>query len=309
MPTSAITHPVRRVIALGFFDGVHQAHGALLSRAVERARELEARPCAFTFDTHPSSRLTGQSTPLLNSVEDRAWLMEYFYGIQEVLLASFEAMMELSWEEFISRYLIREQGAVHVVCGHDFRFGHRGEGTPQLLQQRCRELGIGCDVISRIELEGITVSSTYIRSVIAQGDMERAERFLGHPHVLSQLVAPGKRLGRTLGFPTVNLRFQPGLVIPSFGVYATMVQLEDGSFRMAVTNIGVRPTVDDDETPNAEAYILGYEGNLYGQRVRLLFFRKLREERKFHSLEALQQEVLRNAQQTREYFEGWAQLL
>ena len=300
----------KRVIALGFFDGVHSGHRVLMARARQAARELGCRAAVLTFDNHPDEVVFGVPTPLINTLEDRRWLLMERNHMDEVISIPFDrALMQTPWEVFVEELLVNRLDAVHVVCGHDFRFGHRGEGTPQLLQQRCRELGIGCDVISRIELEGITVSSTYIRSVIAQGDMERAERFLGHPHVLSQLVAPGKRLGRTLGFPTVNLRFQPGLVIPSFGVYATMVQLEDGSFRMAVTNIGVRPTVDDDETPNAEAYILGYEGNLYGQRVRLLFFRKLREERKFHSLEALQQEVLRNAQQTREYFEGWAQLL
>ena len=159
----------KRVIALGFFDGVHQAHGALLKRVVEVARKLEATPCAFTFDTHPSARLTGKAVPLLNTAEERAWIMNYYYGIQEVLLASFDAMMEMSWEDFITEYLIKEQQAVHVVCGHDFHFGCKGQGNPQRLQEKCRELGVGCDIIGRIEMEGVTVSSTYIRTLIAAG--------------------------------------------------------------------------------------------------------------------------------------------
>ncbi len=297
----------KRVIALGFFDGVHQAHGALLKRVVEVARELDAAPCAFTFDTHPSARLTGKAVPLLNTAEERAWIMNYYYGIQEVLLASFDAMMEMSWEDFITEYLIGRQQAVHVVCGHDFHFGYKGQGNPQRLQQKCRELGVGCDIIDRIDLEGVTVSSTYIRTLIAAGDMEKAMRFLGHPYIMSQTVSPGKKLGRTLGFPTVNLNFQPGVVIPAYGVYATKVTLEDGSEHMAVTTIGTRPTVSDGETPNVEGFIIGFDGDLYGQKVRMSFFRKLRDEKKFNSLEELTAEVMKNAQQTREYFESWAQ--
>lgn len=296
----------KRVIALGFFDGVHLAHGALLRRVTETARKLDALPCAFTFDTHPSARLTGHAVPLLNTAEERAWIMGHYYGIQEVLVASFDAMMEMSWEDFITEYLIKEQGAVHVVCGHDFHFGHKGQGTPQRLQEKCRELGVGCDVIDRIDLDGVTVSSTYIRSLVAQGDMEKAMRFLGHPYLMSQTVSPGKKLGRTLGFPTVNLKFQPGVVIPAYGVYAAKVILADGSEHMAVTNIGVRPTVDDSGIPNAEGYILDYSGDLYGQNIQMFFYKKLRDEKKFDSLEALTREVMANADQTRAYFNEFA---
>ena len=189
-----------------------------------------------------------------------------------------------------------------MVCGHDFHFGYKGQGNPQRLQQKCRELGVGCDIIGRIDLEGVTVSSTYIRTLIAAGDMEKAMRFLGHPYVMSQTVSPGKKLGRTLGFPTVNLNFQPGVVVPAYGVYATKVTLEDGSEHMAVTNIGTRPTVDDGGKPNVEGFIIGFHGDLYGQKIRMDFYRKLRDEKKFDSLEALTAEVLHNAQQTRAYF-------
>lgn len=293
---------VRRVIALGFFDGVHRAHGALLSRVRQRAEELGAIPCAFTFDAHPSARLTGHSVPLLNSLEDRSWLMRHYYGIQEVLLGSFDQMMEMSWEDFITEYLAKEQGAVHVVAGHDFHFGWQGQGDPQRLREKCAQLGIGCDIIGRIQLDGITVSSTYIRSLIEEGDMERARVFLGHPHMLSHRVAPGKHLGRTLGFPTVNLQFAPGVIVPAYGVYATKVLLEDGQTAIAVTNVGVRPTVEQTDRANVEGYILDYDGDLYGQRVRMAFYHRLRGERKFPSVAALTEEVMRNAQQTRAYF-------
>ena len=294
----------QRVIALGFFDGVHTAHGALLRRVKEVAAERNAVPAAFTFDCHPSARLSGRSVPLLTSVEDRAFLMQSRYGMEEILVASFDEMMQMNWADFISHYLAGEQSAVHVVCGNDFRFGWKGEGNPERLKSKCAELGIGCDVIGAIELDGIRVSSTYIRTLIESGDMERAAEFLGHPHILSDIVTPGKRLGRTLGFPTVNLHFQPGVIVPAYGVYAAKVYLEDGSEQIAAVNVGVRPTVEEVSEPNVEAFLLDFEGDLYGQRVRVEFYHRIRGERKFPNVETLTQEVLRNAEETRAYFRG-----
>lgn len=294
----------QRVIALGFFDGVHTAHGALLRRVKEVAAERNAVPAAFTFDCHPSARLSGRSVPLLTSVEDRAFLMQSRYGMEEILVASFDEMMQMNWADFISHYLAGEQSAVHVVCGNDFRFGWKGEGNPERLKSKCAELGIGCDVIGAIELDGIRVSSTYIRTLIESGDMERAAEFLGHPHILSDIVTPGKRLGRTLGFPTVNLHFQPGVIVPAYGVYAAKVYLEDGSEQIAAVNVGVRPTVEEVSEPNVEAFLLDFDGDLYGQRVRVEFYHRIRGERKFPSVEALTREVLRNAEETRAYFRG-----
>ncbi len=294
----------QRVIALGFFDGVHTAHGALLRRVKEVAAERNAVPAAFTFDCHPSARLSGRSVPLLTSVEDRAFLMQSRYGMEEILVASFDEMMQMNWADFISHYLAGEQSAVHVVCGNDFRFGWKGEGNPERLKSKCAELGIGCDVIGAIELDGIRVSSTYIRTLIESGDMERAAEFLGHPHILSDIVTPGKRLGRTLGFPTVNLHFQPGVIVPAYGVYAAKVYLEDGSEQIAAVNVGVRPTVEAVSEPNVEAFLLDFDGDLYGQRVRVEFYHRIRGERKFPNVETLTQEVLQNAEETRAYFRG-----
>ena len=294
----------KRVIALGFFDGVHLGHGALLRRVGEKAAELGAVPAAVTFDTHPENLiLKTPAVPLLSSPLDRAELMRRFYGIREVIVAHFdERMMHMPWREFVTDYLAGEHGAVHLVAGHDFHFGYKGEGNPQRLEGLCRELGVGCDIIPKVEREGITVSSTYIRTLIAQGEMERAMEFLGHPHVLTDRVTHGKKLGTTLGFPTVNLRFPEGVLVPAHGVYVTRVWFGDGSSRPAVTNIGVRPTVDDGNRVNVEGYILDFSGDLYGQTIRMEFYKKLRGERKFPSLEALRAEVMKNAEETRKYF-------
>lgn len=292
----------KRVIALGFFDGVHKGHGALLRRVTERAQALSAIPTAFTFDTHPESLILGRATPLLSTTADRADLMRRLYGIQDVVVAHYDReMMKTPWEAFITDYLVRDCSAVHVVAGHDFHFGYRGEGNPERLKLKCRELGIGCDIIHPVLQDGITVSSTYIRTLVAQGEMERARAFLGHPHTLSETVAHGKKLGSALGFPTVNLRIPAGVVVPAHGVYATRIWV-DGTAHMAVTNVGSRPTVDDGEALTVEGFLLDFEGDLYDKTVRVEFYKFLRPEERFPSLDALRAEIMRNVEQTRTYF-------
>jgi len=292
-----------RVIALGFFDGVHLGHGALLRRAAEEAALRGCTPAVFTFDRPPKEVVTGVPCPLINSPEDRRDLVRRLYRIQDVLMVPFDReMMTTPWDDFIVRILVGRYHAVHLVAGHDHHFGHRNQGTPELLAQKCAQLGLGCDIIPKVEVAGITVSSTYIRRLVELGQISRANRFLGHPHTLTDTVAHGKKLGGTLGFPTVNLRFQPGVLVPAHGVYATRVTFENGESRPAVTNIGVRPTVDDGDRVTVEGFILDFQGDLYGQTVRMEFYKRLRGERKFPSLEALKDEVMRNAEQTRTYF-------
>ena len=311
----------RKVIALGFFDGVHLGHGALLRRVAEIAKAENVRPCAFTFDRSPAAALTGQAVPLINSAMERGELMHRLYGIQEVIMAHFgQAMMRMDWRDFVTKYLMA-RGAAHLVAGHDFRFGYKGEGTPRRLKDLCSELGIGCDIIPKVEVDGITVSSTHIRSLIAQGEMEQAARFLGHPHVLSGTVVHGNGLGRTLGTPTANLLVPEGILAPAFGVYAARVWIlpvspdnhelpgpqplpGEGPY-MAVTNVGVRPTVNQDMTGvTVEPWILDYRGDLYGKTIRLELHKRLRPERRFDSVDELRAAILRNADETRAYFNG-----
>ena len=292
----------RRVIALGFFDGVHLGHGALLRRVAERSKELDALPCAFTFNQSPAAALTGQVVPLLTGVEDRTQLMRELYGIREVVVAPFEVMRQMDWQDFVEQYLQKELGAVHLVVGHDFHFGYRGEGSPQRLAEKCARLGLGCDVIPKVELDGVTISSTHIRTLVEAGELEQATRFLGHPHMLSGTVVHGNEIGRTLGSPTANLPVPQGVIAPGFGVYATRVVLPDGA-RPAVTNVGVRPTVSSaGQAVIVEPWILDYRGDLYGRDIRVEFHARLRPERKFPSLQALRDAIGENAAQTRAYF-------
>ena len=173
------------------------------------------------------------------------------------------------------------------------------EGNPELLQAKCRELGLGCDIIPKVEIEGITVSSTYIRSLVQTGDMERAALFLGHPHCLSQTVGHGFRFGRTIGIPTVNLTVPGHVLVPGRGVYISRVTLADGRSFAGVTNVGTRPTVSDSDAVSVETFLIDFDGDLYGQQIRLDFYRRLRPEKKFDSVDALRREIEHNIDQTR----------
>lgn len=305
---------MKKAIALGFFDGVHLGHGALLKRTAQVAGERGLSPAALTFDRHPGSVLTGRSVGLLTTVSDRTALMERLYGIREVVVIPCGGgMLDTPWQAFVTDHLVREHQAAHVVAGEDFRFGRKGEGTAEKLRALCAQLGLGCDIIPKVELEGRVVSSTYIRELVAGGEMERAVRFLGHPYCLSGRVEHGKRLGSRLGFPTVNLSPDPQLLVPAYGVYAAKVWvLADGHGSEtsgegpypAVTNIGVRPTVDDSGRVSIESFLLDFDGDLYGRCICLELYRRLRPERRFHSLEELRQAVMENARQTREVFQN-----
>lgn len=298
----------QRVVALGFFDGVHIGHGALLRRARCLADTLGLTACAMSLDAAPSSVIGGSPAPLLSTMDERALLMRRCYGMDEVVFEHFDrAMMCLPWQDFLTEYLISQLHARHVVCGHDYRFGHRGEGTPQLLADFCRARGIGCDIIPQVALDGIRVSSTAIRAQLASGDVETARRFLGHPHLLRGEVVHGRALGRTIGVPTANLPFPSGVLVPPYGVYCGKAELTDGSVHPAVVNIGVHPTAGALDAPVAEAWIDGVDAELYGRTLNLWLYCMLRPERKFDSMESLRAQILTDREQTIAYFSAKAE--
>ena len=294
-----------KVIALGFFDGVHLGHAALLRRTVEEAARRGVTPAVFTFDRPPKEVLTGTPCPLINSPEDRKDLVQRLFGIREVLMVPFDhEMMTTPWDDFVTNILVGRFHAVHLVAGHDHHFGHKNQGSPELLMEKCRELGLGCDIIPKVEVGGITVSSTYIRRLVEMGQIERANRFLGHPHVLTGSVRHGHGLGSSRLFPTANLIIPPHVLVPSHGVYVTRATLEDGTSYAAVTNVGTRPTVNSGSDITVEACLLDFEGDLYGKTLRVEFFRHLRDEIRFDSLDALKAQIAADADTTRAYFQN-----
>ena len=292
---------MKRVFALGFFDGVHLGHQALLTACREMADQVGAVPAVVTFGNHPDALVFGKEPALINSWQDRMRLFEY-YGIQSVEILPFDRkMMTMPWQDFFT-LLTRKLGAKGIVCGNDFCFGYKGEGTPEKLRSACASLGIPCRVVPEQTVHGIRISSTHIRKLLEQGDMEEAVAFLGHPHVLTGLVKHGRGLGRTIGIPTANLELSKDLAVPRFGVYACR-SLVLGKWYPAVTNVGVRPTVSGDGI-TVEPWILNFEGDLYGSQITLEFYKFLRPEQKFPDLQALQQEIRRNAEQTLSYMES-----
>ena len=289
------------VIALGFFDGLHLGHAALLERAKARAAASGAAPAILTFDVHPDTFVKGERVDLLNSADDRAYIARRFFGIERLFFIHFNAeTMRLSWEDFMASVTAQYLAAGFVV-GHDFRCGWRGEGTAERIAAWCAARGLFCDVIPAVTREGVTVSSTYIRSLLRAGDMERAAQFLGHPHLLTDTVRSGFRLGRTMDYPTVNMRFEEGVLVPPHGVYVSRVVLPEGSERGAVTNIGVRPTFDGDRV-TVETHILDYSADLYGQRLCVELLHFLRPERRFDGPEALRNQIRADADAAREFF-------
>ena len=289
---------MRRIFALGFFDGVHLGHQALLRACRELSRETHSVPGVVSFTNHPDALVFGETPPLINTAEDRLRLLQH-YGMESVEALPFdERMMTMPWQEFF-RMLTETFGAEGLVCGNDFRFGFKGEGTPEMVQALCRKNGIPCRVVPEQTVHGTRVSSTWIRGLLEAGDMEEAVAFLGHPHLLTGTVVHGKQLGRTLGIPTANLQLSPNLVVPKFGVYACMARVGEGWYP-AVTNVGTRPTVNGVGV-TVEPWILDYQGDLYDQKITLEFYRFLRPEKKFPDLTALQQEIFRNAEETRAF--------
>ena len=291
----------RYIFALGFFDGVHLGHQALLRACRMLSDSTGCSAAAVTFASHPDTLVLGNTPQLINTIEDRVSLLKHF-GMDEVVVLPFnKEMMTMPWEVFLTS-LRENYGAEGLVCGHDFRFGNRGEGNARLLTQWCSERDLPCCVVPELKLGQISVSSTHIRALLEAGKVEEAEEFLGHPHILSGEVISGRKLGRTLGIPTANLALPEEVVKLPHGVYACQATVSAETY-LAVTNIGSRPTVGGHRI-TVEPWLLDFDGDLYGKHLTLSFHRFLRGETKFPSLEALKEEILKNAAETRKFFEN-----
>ena len=294
----------KRVIALGFFDGVHLGHQALLRRAMERSRERGLTPAMVTFDRSPREFVTGLPVPLLTTAAERRRTAAALFPGMEVVVVPFDrAMMTMPWEDFVN-FLQEEYRAGWLVAGHDFRFGHKNSGSAALLKERAQLLGLGCDIIPAVEMDGITVSSTHIRSLLEKGEAEAAARFLGRPFAIAGPVRHGKRIGTSqLGRPTVNLVPDSRQLVPAFGVYAARAAVGGRSYP-AVTNVGVRPTVDTDGGVTVESHLLTGAPELYGVECRVEFLSMLRPERRFESMDALREQISRDAEAALAYLEN-----
>lgn len=290
---------MKKIFTLGFFDGVHLGHQALLEECCRLAREHDANACAITFQQHPQALFTQTPPRRINELEGRIHLLRQ-YGIGPVYAYPVtKEVMSMSWQTFLDELV--GFGAIGFVCGNDFRFGNRGEGNAEKLKAYCRERNLLCSIVEDQMLDGIRISSTHIRRLLEAGDLEEAIRFMGHPHVLAGQVVSGRKLGRTIGVPTANVQLPENVVELPHGVYACKA-LADGEEYLAVTNVGNRPTVDGHHV-TVEAWLLDFAGDMYGKLLVLEFYKFLRPEKKFASLEELSEEIQKNAMETRKFFE------
>jgi riboflavin kinase/FMN adenylyltransferase len=267
---------------VGTFDGVHLGH-----REVIRGNDT-----VLTFDPHPLTVIAPQALPkLLDSPAIKRDLIAGL-GVDELVTIPFDRdFASKAAEEFVEEVLVERLGATHVSVGENFRFGRAAKGDPELLRSYSE---FETRVVALVEVEHETVSSTHIRGLVAAGDVERAARFLGAPFMLEGEVVSGDRRGRELGFPTANIVPAPHLAHPGHGVYAAWAH-----GYMAAVNVGVRPTFDTGRGLLVEAYLLDFEGDLYGETLRIAFARRLRGERRFESAEALVEQMERDVEDAR----------
>ena len=284
-------------VALGAFAGLHRGHQVVIREAVNSPWI----PSVFTFSQDPSQILEGK-TEYLMTQEDKREALEKL-GVKNLFQVDFSQLRDMEPEAFFSEILVGRCGAALLSCGENFRFGRGARGDVSLLENLCRERGVLLRVSPPAREGGEVISSTAIRQALKQGELPLANKMLGHPFGFTLPVTTGNQIGRTLGTPTINQILPKGFLLPKFGVYASLVLLE-GEYHWGVTNIGTKPTVGKYD-PLAETWIGGFQGDLYGKRVRLALLAFLREERKFSSLEELKGEILRNAQTARDIVEAY----
>lgn len=290
------------VVAFGMFDGVHEGHARLMRTANELAALHDLTSVVYTFSSHPMATFAPDRVP--PQLETRSEKVRTIaqLGVDVAVLRPFDrAYAALSPEEFV-RSFAEALHPKHVVIGFNYSFGCKGAGKAEDMIRLGKVFGFETHVVPEVQIGGLPVSSTRIRAAVGEGDMEEAEKLLGRPYALCGVVEHGKQLGRRLDFPTANLRWDRSKALPPKGVYAALAFVR-GAWYMAAVNIGEHPTAPGGRM-TVEANLIGYEGGeFYGCHMRLLLCRRLRAEKKFDSLEALREEVMRNRMQTVAYFQ------
>lgn len=292
------------VLVLGMFDGVHRGHQALLMRGDELAQEMHFPLCVLSFEPHPLQVLAPEKAPaLLNTLPEKARIMQSF-GVDVLSITTFDhSRAEQSPEDFMAE-MVETYAPVVVVCGFNFTFGRGGKGNGWMLREYGKKHGFRTVVVPEVIVEGATVSSTRIRGLLAQGDIPLVNRQLGQAYTLSGRVETGKQLGRTMGFPTANVKVSKHKALPAFGVYDCWLETAEGGYYPAVVNVGRHPTLPEGSV-TVEAHVLTDGGealDLYGKHVRLSFLRFQRAETRFESKEALQAQINRDVEEARAYF-------
>ena len=290
------------VLTLGVFDGLHLGHQLIMKTVVERARATGAVPTVITFEPHPRALLHPESAPPLLQTFDQKIEALGVLGIEQTIVIHFDkAFSEIRAEDFLREVVADRLHAKAVYLGRGFAFGHNREGDIALLRKVSEHLGFFADEVPEVRLRRRRIGSTRIRELLQQGKVNIARRMLGRPYGVEGRVVRGAERGATLGFPTANLH-PHNRVIPRNGVYVTAT-LIDGQWRRSVTNVGTRPTFGSDNESSVETFVMDWSGDLYGDVVRVRFLHRLREEKKFSSIDELKSQIERDVARAHNYFE------
>lgn len=296
--------PQRTAVAIGKFDGIHIGHKLLLSKIIEAKKEGLA-PTVFTFDPLPAILFGGGGQKEITTLEEKRHLFE---GLGIEYLVEYPLTFEtaaIDPEQYVREFLLERMNAKRIVAGKDITFGHNGRGNSQLLQQITQNEDCTVELIDKIMYNGMEVSSSLIRDKILAGEMEDVNAMLGEPFFVSGEIAHGNQIGRTIGFPTINVIPGGGKVLPPNGVYFSDVYTVGGHFN-GITNIGSKPTVQRENIITAETFLYDFKGDIYGKTAHISLLHFVRPEQKFHSLEELKAMIDLNVLQGKEYFENRA---
>jgi len=289
------------VLTLGVFDGLHLGHQLIIKTVVEQARTIKAIPTVITFEPHPRAVLHPESAPPLLQTFDQKIEALGVLGIEQTIVIHFDkAFSQIRAEDFLRDVVVDRLHAKEVYLGRGFAFGHNREGNIELLRNVSDRLGFFADEVPEVRLRGHRIGSTRIRELLKQGRVNLARRMLGRPYGVEGPVVRGAARGNTLGFPTANIHPQ-NRVIPRSGVYVTAT-LIDGQWRRSVTNIGTRPTFDDGTETSVETHLPNWSGDLYGDALRVRFLHRLRDERKFSSIDELKDQIKRDVARAEHFF-------
>jgi riboflavin kinase/FMN adenylyltransferase len=290
------------VLTLGVFDGLHLGHQLIMRTVVERAHAVGAIPTVITFDPHPRAVLHPESSPPLLQTFDQKIEAFGVLGIEQTIVVRFtKQFASIHADQFLRDVVKDRLHAKEVYLGKGFAFGHGREGNIDLLRKLGDELGFVAGEVPEVSLRGKRVSSSKIRELLTRGQVNLARRMLGRPYGVEGLVERGAERGHKLGFPTANLH-PHNRVIPRNGVYVTGTLIE-GQWRRSVTNVGLRPTFGEATEPSVETYVMKWDGDLYGDVVRVRFLYRLRDERKFASIAELKRQIERDVDRANSYFE------
>lgn len=279
-------------VALGSFDGIHKGHLKLINKAIEISKENNGLSMVYTFTNHPLTVINKEKAPKL--IMDSKTKLEVLdkLGIDMVCLVDFnQEFMHVEPEEFIN-ILVEKYDAKGIIVGFNYRFGHQNRGDIKLLQELSERLNFDLHVVSAYKSANEIVSSTKIRIAITEGNVQEATELLNRPFLLRGEVVDGKKLGRTIGFPTANLKINEDMVLPKIGVYYTNVEYF-GEIYKGITSVGLNPTVCG-KNITIETYILNFDKNIYGDELKVYFIERIRNEEKFNSLDALKNQLYKD---------------